>query len=314
VTTSGDAHSNDVLGVDANLAFFQDVEANAYYARTNTSGAGDDEDSYFGSFRYNADRYGVDIHHLKVGADFNPEIGFMRREAFRESAAGLRFSPRPRSMPAVRKFSWEGSFSYITNLDGFLETRELGGAFETQFQSADIAKVEYNDTFEFLPEPFEISDGVTLPVGGYDFGEAVASLELGTHRRIMGAFEVGRGSFYSGHRTLAGYNGRIEVSPQLSVEPRIQFNWVDLPEGRFTTRLIGGRTTFTVSPRMFAAALLQYNSSTHSFTGNVRFRWEYRPGSDLYVVYSEGRDAFADVPRGLLNRGFVVKITRLFRM
>jgi hypothetical protein len=65
---------------------------------------------------------------------------------------------------------------------------------------------------------------------------------------------------------------------------------------------------------MFAGALIQYNSSTHSFSSNVRFRWEYQPGSDLFVVYSEGRDMFGDVPRGLLNRGFVVKVTRLFRM
>jgi hypothetical protein len=315
VTTSGESHSNGVLGVDANFAFFQDVQMNAYYARTNTPDAGDDdEDSYFGTFRYNADRYGVDVHHLKVGTGFNPEIGFMRREDFRESAASLRFSPRPQSMPAVRKFSWEGSFSYITNLDGLLETRELGGVFETQFQSADIAKVEFTDTYEFLPEPFEISDGVVLAVGGYDFAETVASLELGTQRRVTGAFEVGGGSFYSGDRVLAGYNGRIELSPRISVEPRIQINWVDLPEGSFTTELVSGRATFTVSPRMFVGALLQYNSSAHVFSSNVRFRWEYQPGSDIFVVYSEGRDAFSDVPRGLLNRGFVVKFTRLFRM
>ena len=46
----------------------------------------------------------------------------------------------------------------------------------------------------------------------------------------------------------------------------------------------------------------------------MRFRWEYQPGSDLFVVYSEGRDAFSDDPRGLLNRGLVIKLTRLFRM
>jgi hypothetical protein len=314
VTTSGEAHSNDVYGVDANFAFFQDVQANAYYARSSTPGAGDDEDSYYGSFRYNADRYGVDVYHLKVGTDFNPEVGFMRREDFRESAASLRFSPRPQSIKSVRKFSWEGSFSYITNLAGLLETREAGALFETQFQSADIARIEYTDAYEFLPEPFEIHDGVTLGVGGYDFGEAVASLELGPQRRITGSFEAGGGEFYGGDRRLVGYNGRIEVSPRLSVEPRIQVNWVDLPEGSFTTRLFSGRTTFTVSPRMFAGALIQYNSSTHSFSSNVRFRWEYQPGSDLFVVYSEGRDMFGDVPRGLLNRGFVVKVTRLFRM
>ena len=41
---------------------------------------------------------------------------------------------------------------------------------------------------------------------------------------------------------------------------------------------------------MFVSALTQYNSSSHSVSINARFRWEYRPGSDLFVVYSDGRD------------------------
>ena len=314
VTTSGAAHSNDVYGVDGNFAFFQDLQLNGYYARSQTPELGDDEGSYYGSLDYNADRYGVQLRHLMVGTDFNPEVGFMRREDFRETLVGLRFSPRPQSIPAVRKFSWEANLDYITNLDGLLETREQALAFETQFQSSDIAKIEYGDTYEFLPEPFEISDGVILPIGGYNFADVAASVELGPHRRLSGVFEVGHGGFFSGERTAAGYTGRIEINPQLSVEPRIGFNWVELPEGNFTTRLVGGRVTFTMSPRMFVGALLQYNSSNDSFTSNVRFRWEYQPGSDLFVVYSEGRDAFSDDPRGLLNRGLVIKVTRLFRM
>jgi hypothetical protein len=65
---------------------------------------------------------------------------------------------------------------------------------------------------------------------------------------------------------------------------------------------------------MFVAALVQYASSNTSLSANLRFRWEYRPGSELFVVYTEGRDTFP--PRGstLENRGFVVKVNRLFRM
>ena len=104
------------------------------------------------------------------------------------------------------------------------------------------------------------------------------------------------------------------MSPKLSLEPRLQWNWVDLPEGRFTTRLVSSRVTYTMSPRLFAGALVQYNSSSESISTNVRLRWEYEPGSDLFVVYSEGRDTdFRGFPR-IANRGFVIKFTKLFRM
>ena len=43
------------------------------------------------------------------------------------------------------------------------------------------------------------------------------------------------------------------------------------------------------------------------------FRWEYEPGSDLFVVYSDGRlTDEAGFPL-LLNRTFAVKFTKLFR-
>ena len=64
---------------------------------------------------------------------------------------------------------------------------------------------------------------------------------------------------------------------------------------------------------MFVSALVQYNSSTHTFSTNARLRWEYRPGSELFVVYSEGRDT---TPKGfpdLMNRAFVIKINRLLQ-
>lgn len=69
------------------------------------------------------------------------------------------------------------------------------------------------------------------------------------------------------------------------------------------------------SPAMAVSALVQYNSTNASLSASVRYRWEYRPGSDLFVVYSDGRDTLRQ--RGfpdLVNRTVVVKLTRLFRM
>jgi len=99
----------------------------------------------------------------------------------------------------------------------------------------------------------------------------------------------------------------------VSLEPRISLNWIDLPEGEFTTRLFSARTTYTLTPRAFVGALIQYNSSINTYTTNVRFRWEYQPGSDFFVVYSEGRNTAAIGAETLSNRGVAMKLTRLLR-
>jgi hypothetical protein len=88
---------------------------------------------------------------------------------------------------------------------------------------------------------------------------------------------------------------------------------VHLPQGEFTTRLTGARATYTISPRMFASTLMQYNSSLNTIETNVRFRWEYEPGSDLFVVYTDGRDTTERRLAALVNRGVAVKFTHLFR-
>jgi hypothetical protein len=100
----------------------------------------------------------------------------------------------------------------------------------------------------------------------------------------------------------------------LSLEPTLSFNWLDLKQGAFTTKLVGTRVTAPLTPRMFASVLLQYNSSTRSYSTNARFRWEYQPGSELFVVFTEGRNTAGTGFPTLDTRGFVVKINRLFRM
>ena len=107
--------------------------------------------------------------------------------------------------------------------------------------------------------------------------------------------------------------GGIAVMTRLALEPQVSANWIDLPQKHFTNTVIGGRTVYTMTPRMFVAALVQYSSSNTSLSTNLRFRWEYLPGSELFVVYTEGRSTLGDVGVPLENRGLVVKFNRLFR-
>lgn len=88
---------------------------------------------------------------------------------------------------------------------------------------------------------------------------------------------------------------------------------MDLDQGSFTTRLFGSRITYTATPLMFLSALVQYNSSANTLAANVRLRWEYSPGSELFVVFNEQRDTLAPSVPELANRAIIVKLTRIFR-
>jgi uncharacterized protein DUF5916 len=312
-STLAPGEPNQAYGVDGAFSFYQNLSVNAYYAKTDTGRGLSDEDSYQTKFDYNADRYGVRGEFLKVGDNFNPEVGFVRRDDFKRSFGALRFSPRPKSIRSIRKLTWEATVDYFVNGAGSVESREQSGKFNIEFESSDQFTVEANDRYELLVQPFRVS-GVSIPVGGYDFNDLSVSYQFGAQRRASGTVLFQAGDYYNGTIRAFGYSGgRVAVTKRFSVEPSVSVNHVDLPVGTFTQKLVRGRTDYGFSPRMFASALLQYNSTDHSFSSNLRFRWEYRPGSEFFVVWTDERDTIATGSAALKNRALVLKINRLFR-
>ena len=307
--------ANTAFGLDANMQFFRNVSLTSYVARTETAGRTGREMSYRGRFDYNGDRYGVQAERLMVGANFNPEVGFTRRTDFRRDTAQARFSPRPRASRLVRRYNYQGSYDYITNGAGdVVQNKEAQATFRVDFQSSDQYQVEYTRAFEFLPQAFTIAPGVVLPSGEYDYQFVATQYNFGQQRIVAGRVSASRGTFYNGTRTeFSVTGGRVNVSRYFSMEPGVTLNWVDLPAGRFTNRLLNTRTIVSPSARMAISSLLQFNGTGHTLSASVRLRWEYTPGSELFVVYTEGRDTLPQSPE-LMNRAFVVKLTRLLRM
>jgi hypothetical protein len=304
---------NLAYGVDANLSFRESLNVLGYYARTRTPGLSGEEESYRARFDYDADLRALQLERLSVGTHFNPEVGFLRRRNFIGNLVQARLSRRPRSWKTVRKLSLEAGLDYITDREGRLENRQGRLLGRTEMQSGDSWSLQYERNYEFLPQPFPIAPGVVVPVGGYHFAVARAAYTLGPQRRISGDLTVASGGFYDGDRTELGYRGRIELSARFFVEPTLAFNWVDLPQGSFLAKLLSARATFTFSPTMFVGTLVQYNSGNNVFSTNVRFRWEYRPGSELFLVYNDGRDTLPPGAPILLSRSVTLKLTRLFR-
>ena len=86
-------------------------------------------------------------------------------------------------------------------------------------------------------------------------------------------------------------------------------NQVNLPNGSFTTNLVGTRFTYAFTPRSFLNAFIQYNADTHQVSSNIRFDLTHHPLSDLYLVYNDRRDTTSGL---LLERAFIIKLTNLF--
>ena len=308
--------SNQAWGVDGSFGLSDDLGVLAYYAKTETDGLNGLDASYRGQISYDADQWGGTVDHLVVGDDFNPEIGFVRRKDFRQTALSGRFSPRTRSISWIRQLTFQSNYDHLENEQaGYVESRSGGGQFSVEFENSDQFSVDYTDNYENLVTDARIS-GATIPAGRYSFYDVRLGYSLGSQRPYSGNLSLRRGDYYGGTLTSAGLSrGRVEVTPQISVEPSISFNWIDLPQGRFDQHVVVTRVTYTLTPRAFVSGLVQYNSRSRTLSGNFRFRWEWAPGSELFIVYTEDRNTdVLDRWSELSNRGFVIKINRLFRI
>lgn len=313
---STNAH-NVVAGIDGVFTFAQYLRMNTYIARTQTEARQGDQWSYRGQLDYSRDRYGVAIERLKVGDGFNPEVGFVRRTDFTRTNALVRFSPRPHPGGAlvrrVRKFSYEGTYNHYQRGDGAIGSYDLTALMRSEFQTGDVAAVQYTYNDDRPTTPFAIASGVQIPAGAYQWRLLQAAYTFGTQRRLSGTVTTQAGSFYTGTQKALSYRGRLAVARSLAIEPSVSINWIDLREGRFIATVASGRVTVPLTARMLASALLQYNSSAHVSSTSVRYRWEYQPGSELFVVYTEGRDTLTLGFPDLATRGLAFKVTRFLR-
>jgi len=313
--------SNQAWGVDGTFGITTDLAFITYYARSHTPGLGGKQDSYRAQLSQGADLWGGSIDWLVVGDDFNPEIGFVRRSGFEVTSGDLRFSPRPASISWIRQLVFQVDGSYLTEQGtGLVESRSYGGRFEADLDWGDSFTTQVSNSYENLVVPARIS-GAQFAAGRYDWNEYQVSYRFGPQRPFQGNLSVRWGGFYTGTRRAIGVSqGRIEVTPQLSLEPSLEFNWLDLPQqttsGEFNQHVARLRTTYTLTPRAYVSGLVQYASGSNTVSGNFRLRWEWAPGSELFVVYTEDRNTDvlgSDRWSDLSTRGLVIKVTRLFR-
>ena len=301
-------------GADIGLGFYDTLNINAYVARTETPGLAGDDLSYRGQFNYAGDRYGLVLERLVLDEAFNPEVGFVRRPDMRKWTGTTRFSPRPGRVGMVRKYLYEVTGSYIENHASVLESRQWDETFGLDFNNGDTLRLQATQQYEFLARPFPIDPAATIPPGSYSFANLAFRYTLGAQRWFASTLSVEQGSFYGGDKTTVGVSAaRFNLTDQIQVQPTLSINKVDLPYGHFIATQAQGRVVYTLTPRSYIAALMQYNSSSRLVSTNLRWRWEYIPGSELFVVYTDERDATAHGVPDLNNRALVVKWAPLVR-
>ena len=325
IATNGNPQSNidnSLAGVDfryrkTDLPSGRTVEGEAWYQQSDTEGI-DSDDSAFGLRISSPNNVGLEgrLGFSRIEENFNPALGFVNRSGVDQAEFSVGYTRRPSDHPWLR--SMEQGFLYrrFDRITGGLESSFMFvQPVEFETNSGNQYGTQFTREREVLLEAFEISDGIVIPPGDYEFDRYGIEAERARERALAPRFELTSGDFFDGDRLeiIGGVDWRPSSSVFLGFG--YEYNDIELPGGSFTTRLIQINANYAFNVRWSWVNLVQYDNVSGSAGINSRLRWSPRAGQDLFVVLNHGFTATGSFSGLQSERSQLsVKYTHTFRL
>jgi hypothetical protein len=321
---------NQTSGADTRLVFYKNLVVNGYATQTRTPGFSSGQTDVGAGFNYQANWLEVFAQHRKVGPNFNPEVGFLERTDCICNYLDVNFKPRPK-LRGVRELNFEGFIFHAPDTHHVLQTQEWQNTFRIEFNNSSYSDDDIVDVFtQRLITPFNIYKNIFIPVGEYHWTRHQLTYGSPQDRRLMVSFYERFGTYYDGHLNEARVRATYRANERLSFNFAEQWNRFRLglvtgpagavlpgAAGDFSVVFGSFQTNYSFSRFLTLSTLLQMDTANNqAASANIRLRWNYRPDSDLYVIYTAGQRfaslVVANPPQFYENR-FAIKFTYSWR-
>lgn len=320
LTTGDPATGSDskLFGVDLALRdqrrFGGFVEARAWLQQSDTPKRTGDESAWGVSMAWPNDRVDALVSYQEIGRDYRPGLGFANRTGIAEGYGKYRYRHRFASGSALRSWLTGIEARQIDDDEGRLESRVvILTPFTLDTQPGDVLSIDFARHTEALRRPFLLPGSVAVPAGRYDFDRMRLYGQTAGFRNLSFTWDFETGDFYDGerHDVRVGFNWR--PNRHWSLGSQLQANEIELPRGRFTTRVYSLNANYAFNVRWAWLNVAQYDNVSRRLGVNSRLRWWPTPGQIAYLVvnYDWREDAAGNFQPFLAET--TVKFTYTFR-
>jgi hypothetical protein len=308
IVTNGDPTGltdNTVAGADveyrtSDLFGNMVLQADMLYLRSFSSAEGDDDSAAL-SLNFPNEPWSGDFVFKQIGENFTPALGFVNRAAMRQYVGTLAHLTRYRNT-YLNTVELGTNVEFITDLHNVLESRGNDVFVSARSRYGDQLTVRLSNSFENVPLPFFLPREVPVLTGTYDWTTLTVGLRTFNGRMLSAGADVTCCRFYDGDAVATRLNLFFRPSSHFEITVGHEANAIDLPTGAVDIHLATTNAMINFTPVMQIALQAQYDNISENFALSARYRWEYRPGSELFGGF--GQSAL------ISNRGFIGQLTQ----
>jgi hypothetical protein len=323
ILTHGDPNSNldnSLAGVDfrytnTNFRDGRTLEGSLWYQQTETQGLKGDNAAYGFALRApNSEGLRGGVSYKELQENFFPALGFVSRSGVRDMTIEGGYTWFANAS-AVRSVHSGIDFQRIEKISGGVQSQTANiRAFEVEGDTGDSFGVNYYLLTENLDTGFEISDGIIIPAGDYEFEQYCLNLKSAEYRKVSVSANYCGGEFFDGDQVATGANVLWRPSPHFKIAASYGYNAIDLPYGSFITRLMSLRADVIFSSTWSWENLLQYDNVSYGLGVNSILRYVPRAGREIvFVVNQEYVDLLRDRNFEKTYTDMTFKISYTFR-
>ena len=307
---------NQTGGVDTRLVFQKDFVVDAHLAGTQSPGVSSGTSDVGASLAYKSNWLDGTVARRKIGPNFNPEVGFIERADSNQEYADLTFKTRPR-MAGIRELQFEGFVFHSPDTRDVVQTQEWQGTFRAEFHSGAYTDDDIADVFtQRITTPLNIYKNIFIPNGIYHFARHQLTYGSRQDRRFTYNLFERFGGYYGGSLNEFRVRANYRPTAKFSMSASQTWNRFRLPQGNFSVDLASLQGNYSFSRFLtFSSTLQMDTANTQAVSANLRLRYNYRPDSDLFVIYTVGTQfvslAAANLQQTRETR-FAVKFTYSF--
>ncbi len=283
---------NRLVGVDYNLASKDNKwNGKVFYHRSFDNGKKDSTYATTASLNYQIPAFELSFLYQDIGANFNPEVGYVRRTRYKRFAPEgyYYFYPQSRIInnhgPGFDiDYQWNDLYN-TTDWDANIW-------YKIKFQNTAAFFTRLRRDYVYLFTDFDPSGsgGLELPSGtGYYWNSVIINYQSNGRKKFFFNFQSRLGQYYNGYRQNIDGSLSYRLQPHVVFSMDFSFNRIRLPDPYNDSDLVllGPKFDFTFSRKLFWTTYVQYNNQINNMNINSRLQWRFRPVSDLFLVYTD---------------------------